>query len=67
MRDHQVEVSVVLLGRDRGAHVRSASSYVQPARSRFASVDVDIRRDLLRVPYTHAILECADPISRTQS
>jgi SAM-dependent methyltransferase len=63
----QRRIAAWLIGRDRGAHVRSASSYVHLARSRFASVDVDIRRDLLRVPYTHVILECADPISRTQS
>jgi SAM-dependent methyltransferase len=59
----QRRIAAWLIGRDRGAHVRTASSYADLARSRFASVDVDVRRDLLRVPYTHAILECADPIA----
>ncbi len=50
-----------LIGRDRGAYVRSAEEYAALARPWFGSVAVTVRTDLLRVPYTHAVLECAHP------
>jgi hypothetical protein len=46
-----------LIGRDRGAHVRGADAYAELARASFGSVRVSTRDDLLRVPYTHAVLE----------
>ena len=51
-----------LIGRDRGAYVRTAEEYATLARPWFGSVAVTARGDLLRVPYTHAVLECAQPI-----
>src|SRR5262249_17406610 len=50
-----------LIGRDRGAHVRSPDQYAAVAETAFDSVSVTTRTDLLRVPYTHAVLECAAP------
>jgi SAM-dependent methyltransferase len=47
-----------LIRRDRGAHVRSPDGYQDLAASRFASVRLTIRTDLLRVPFTHAVMEC---------
>jgi cyclopropane fatty-acyl-phospholipid synthase-like methyltransferase len=48
-----------LIGRDRGEHVRDADAYGRLAREWFESVSVVTRSDLLRVPYTHAVLEAA--------
>ena len=47
-----------LLKLDRGRHVRSPDGYVAIARRVFANVVPVIRQDLLRVPYTHLIMEC---------
>jgi 2-polyprenyl-3-methyl-5-hydroxy-6-metoxy-1,4-benzoquinol methylase len=55
----QPRVARWLIGRDRGEYVRTADAYAELARESFGSVDVTVRSDLLRVPYTHAVLECA--------
>lgn len=44
--------------RDRGRHVRSPGGYVRLAEEGFSRVAVHVRHDLLRIPYTHAVLEC---------
>jgi SAM-dependent methyltransferase len=44
---------------DRGAHVRSPSDYKRLARATFRVVDCTLHRDLLRIPYTHCVLECS--------
>jgi SAM-dependent methyltransferase len=49
----------LLVSWDRGDHVRAPSEYRRLAESTFASVRCDVRRDLLRIPYTHCVLECA--------
>lgn len=50
-----------LIGRDRGEHVRDATGYGRLVEPHFGSVSVTRRRDLLRIPYTHAILQCREP------
>lgn len=57
----QPHVARWLIGRDRGEYVRTADAYAELARGSFGSVAVTVRNDLLRVPYTHAVLECAEP------
>ena len=57
----QPHVARWLIGRDRGEYVRTADAYAELARGSFGSVAVTVRSDLLRVPYTHAVLECAEP------
>ena len=47
-----------LLARDRGEFVRSEEGYVRIASRVFDNVKASIRHDLLRIPYTHIILEC---------
>lgn len=47
-----------LIHRDRGRNIRTAQSYAELARTAFSSVEAEVRQDLLRVPYTHAILSC---------
>lgn len=62
--DGQPRVARWLIGRDRGEYVRGPAAYADLARPWFDSVAMTTRGDLLRVPYTHAVLECAEP-SRT--
>ena len=47
-----------LLARDRGQFIRDEQSYVAIASRVFADVRVGIRHDLLRIPYTHIIMNC---------
>ena len=47
-----------LLGRDRGQFVRAEPQYLALARSSFKQVNPSVRKGLLRVPYTHLIMEC---------
>jgi SAM-dependent methyltransferase len=47
-----------LLRLDRGRFVREADGYVGLAEQVFPRVRAAVRHDLLRVPYSHIILEC---------
>lgn len=47
-----------LLKMDRGKHVRALEAYVELARREFGAVVPHLRQDLLRIPYTHLIMEC---------
>lgn len=49
------------LSKDRGEYVRYADEYVRIASQVFGNVKPIIRDDLIRVPYTHLILECMRP------
>jgi len=55
---HQSALARFTISRDRGRNVRTASAYAELARSVFPRVRVDVRSDMIRIPYTHAILEC---------
>jgi SAM-dependent methyltransferase len=54
-----------VIDRDRGEHVREPSHYVTLATREFARVTPTIRDDLLRIPYTHCILDCTAAPSPT--
>jgi SAM-dependent methyltransferase len=56
--DGQSFVARELIKRDRGQHVRKAEDYLKLASSRFRESKITIHHDLLRVPYTHVIMEC---------
>jgi cyclopropane fatty-acyl-phospholipid synthase-like methyltransferase len=47
-----------LLARDRGEYVRNEGGYVKIASQVFTNIKASVRHDLLRIPYTHLILEC---------
>lgn len=53
----QHPVAAFLAGRDRGRNVRSPSDYERLARQVFSDVQCHTRHDLLRVPYSHCIME----------
>lgn len=54
----QSRAAKYLLSRDRGQFVRDEQGYTCLARSGFDEVRASIRDDLLRIPYTHIIMEC---------
>lgn len=56
----QSPLARAVIARDRGQHVRSVE-YTSLARSGFSQVTPFEREDLLRIPYTHCVLECQGP------
>ncbi|MEZ5296214.1 MAG: class I SAM-dependent methyltransferase [Ilumatobacteraceae bacterium] len=52
----QSRVARAVALRDRGRHVRSPEETEKLVRRAFASVEVTVRHDLLRIPYSHAIV-----------
>jgi ubiquinone/menaquinone biosynthesis C-methylase UbiE len=61
LREGQSPVARWLIRRDRGTAIRTTDRYAELARPFFETVRATTREDLLRVPYTHAILECGGP------
>lgn len=56
--DGQHWIARWLIGLDRGRNVRKAEGYQALALQSFQQVNQTIRHDLMRVPYTHLIMEC---------
>lgn len=57
----QSRAARLVIARDRGQHVRNRDAYTALAAASFPKVTAAIRDDLLRIPYTHCILECEAP------
>lgn len=55
-----------VVGHDRGQSILSPEGYEALARRRFADVRVEVRHDLLRIPYTHVFMSCAQPRRRSR-
>jgi SAM-dependent methyltransferase len=55
----QSPIAKFLLSRDRGRNIRSPEAYGALARQSFGHVKIDIRHDLLRIPFTLCFLECS--------
>lgn len=53
----QSVVAHAVIARDRGQNVRTAEAYKALATDLFPEVTVITRSDLLRIPYTHCVLE----------
>jgi len=56
--DGQSGIERYLLARDRGQFVRTKAAYLALAHSCFQQVIPHLRSDVLRIPYTHLIMEC---------
>ena len=54
----QSPVARALIGLDRGEHVRELGALRPLVEPDFPAPAVTVRHDLLRVPYTHLIMEC---------
>ena len=59
--EEQSRLARYMLSRDRGEHVRTEDGYTRIAKRVFDDMRVTVREDLLRLPYTHVILECVRP------
>jgi SAM-dependent methyltransferase len=56
--DRQSRIARFLISHDRGEHVRDERGYMSIAARAFHTIRSIVRTDLLRVPYTHLVLEC---------
>jgi cyclopropane fatty-acyl-phospholipid synthase-like methyltransferase len=56
--EKQSVIARFLLSMDRGKFVRNKEKYCLLASKYFSNLKITIRDDLLRVPYTHIIMEC---------
>lgn len=54
----QSALARLFLSLDRGRYVRTRDAYESLARSVFDDVKSFLRHDLIRIPYTHLIMEC---------
>lgn len=54
----QSKIARYVISNDRGQFIRTKDEYLKLASNVFCEIKADIRHDLLRVPYTHIILEC---------
>jgi SAM-dependent methyltransferase len=48
-----------ILSKDRGQYVRNQAGYYELASKVFPQVKVNLHHDLLRIPYTHIVMECS--------
>lgn len=58
--DRQGRLTRWILGMDRGENVRYDAEYQALAGQAFPRVDVTVHHDVLRIPYTHAIMICGE-------
>jgi len=56
--ENQSPMARWIISKDRGQNVRTQAGYLELASQVFSNITTDIRHDLLRIPYTHFILEC---------
>lgn len=56
--ENQSPVARRLLDMDRGSHVRSLDAWLELVKPVFPAVKTHLRTDLLRIPYTHLVMEC---------
>ncbi|HAM71031.1 MAG TPA: class I SAM-dependent methyltransferase [Verrucomicrobiales bacterium] len=54
----QSRIARFLLSRDRGEYVRTEEAYRQLAQGTFPDPRLRLRHDLLRIPFTHLVMEC---------
>jgi SAM-dependent methyltransferase len=56
----QPKLARFVVSRDRGQYVRESAKYAKLAAQVFPQVRSFVRHDLLRIPYTHVILQCGN-------
>ncbi len=59
--DGQSSAARYIISRDRGTAVRTEAAYRALAAKAFASVDVHVDPDPIRIPYTGIVMKCAVP------
>jgi len=48
----------LIISRDRGKYVRNQDEYLSLASNFLKDIQVSIHHDLIRIPYTHIVMEC---------
>jgi cyclopropane fatty-acyl-phospholipid synthase-like methyltransferase len=56
--EKQSRMTRFILSKDRGRYVRTEEAYLSLAMKSFKNVQISIHHDLIRIPYTHIIMEC---------
>ena len=56
----QPKLARFVVSQDRGKYVRESAEYAKLAAQVFPHVRSFVRHDLLRIPYTHVILQCGN-------
>jgi len=59
----QSRIARWVLAQDRGKFVRTREEYLRLASAHFSKVEPHLRHDLLRMPYTHLIMRCCNPVA----
>jgi hypothetical protein len=57
----QPRIARWLIEHDRGAHIRTADEYRALASPHFDELETAVASDFLHVPYTHLVIEAAQP------
>ena len=63
--ERQHPIARVLIRNDRGQHVRTPAATNALVGAGFGCVEVTLAHDLLRLPYTYAIVEASQPLDAT--
>jgi SAM-dependent methyltransferase len=63
LTDDQHPIARFLVSRDRGQHVRSPDQARELVAAHFASVEIEVRHDLLRPPYSHVIVRARNSLT----
>lgn len=58
----QSRIKKLILDADRGRFVRTEPEYLALARTAFTDIRATVLDDLIRIPYTHLIMECSAPV-----
>jgi SAM-dependent methyltransferase len=58
----QPKLARFVVSQDRGRYVRESAEYAKLASLVFPAVRSFVRHDLLRIPYTHVILQCGNGV-----
>ncbi len=57
--ENQSSIARFLLKHDRGQYVRTQEGYEELARDHFLQIETTIFSNLIRIPYTLIVMECA--------
>lgn len=56
---NQSKLAAFIIKNDRGRNIRSPEAYQALALKHFSQVKVNIRHDMLNIPYTHTVMKCS--------
>ena len=62
--NQQSLIARYLIDQDRGKNVRTEEGYRSLVAPYFKNIHVDIKNDVLRLPYTHIFMICTNPIEK---